>query len=98
MIWRTGHLYDGLDFLALARVSNRNCTRKKCFWVAQRFQRCDKLAKREAAVVAQFEFLNLTRRHPEEPAFLPAGRGISRGTQRRSGRSFASPEERLRSG
>src|SRR6266496_673211 len=41
--------------------------------------------------------MNLTRRHPEEPAFLPAGRGISRGTQRRSGRSFAPPEERLRS-
>src|SRR5579884_777455 len=40
----------------------------------------------------------LWRRHPEAPAFLPAGGGISQSTQRRSGRSFAPPEERLRSG
>jgi hypothetical protein len=37
------------------------------------------------------------RRHPEGPAFLPAGRGISCSTQPRSGRSFAPPEQRLRS-
>jgi hypothetical protein len=35
--------------------------------------------------VVRFEFLNLARSHPEEPAFLPAGRGISRGTQHGSG-------------
>ncbi len=36
--------------------------------------------------------------HPEATAFLPAGRGISRSTQHASGRSFAPPEGRLRSG
>jgi hypothetical protein len=30
-----------------------------------------------ARIVGPFEFLNLARSHPEEPAFLPAGRGIS---------------------
>jgi hypothetical protein len=36
--------------------------------------------------------LNLTSRHPEAPAFLPAGRGISPGTQRRGAdRSATAP-------
>jgi hypothetical protein len=45
-------------------------------------------------VVGPFEFLNLTRSHREEPAFLPAGRGISRGTQPGSG----DPSLRLKNG
>jgi len=40
---------------------------------------------------------NLTRRHPEAPAFSPAGRGISRSTHRRSGDDSAWTTATLRS-
>src|ERR1700733_641899 len=40
--------------------------------------------------------LNLTRRHPDGPAFLPARRGISRGTPRRSGMTPSTSEDGIR--